>query len=154
MLLDIGFAERADGRLQLQLREQGIEARAGEVAPGDVDLVLRVEDVDVDPHADLVTEPVRFERAETRHQRRFERPDLGQAIDHAEVGLTRAVSAELRFSLSSVANSASRLGAGFADPRIDRTPLKDRDVHLQTDLAASSCRFHRRPDWPGPLFWP
>jgi hypothetical protein len=42
--------------------------------------------------------------------------------------------------LSSVA-TRRRAGRCFADPRIDRAPLKDRDIELQTDLARRGVDF-------------
>jgi hypothetical protein len=71
---EVAFGERADRRLQLELGQQGVETGLGQIAPGNVDLILGVEHVDVDAYANLVAEPVRLQRTETRNQRRFQRP--------------------------------------------------------------------------------
>src|SRR4051812_22297749 len=85
--LEILLAQRAGGRLQAQVIEDGVVARKREVALGGKKLLLRVEDIDVDPDADLIAELVRVERALRGHLRLLERRDLSDAVQGREVKL-------------------------------------------------------------------
>src|SRR6187402_850392 len=65
--LEVFFAQRSGGGLESQVVQDGVVAREREIAFGRVELLLRVQDIDVDADADLVAELVRVEGALRGH---------------------------------------------------------------------------------------
>src|SRR5688572_9622143 len=80
--LDVLVAQAAGGGLQAQVIGDGVVARDGKVALRGEELLLGVEHVDVDAHADFVAELVRVEGAARGHHGLLQRADLGDAVDH------------------------------------------------------------------------
>ena len=89
--LKIVRRQRAVGLSQFQVAQQHVVARLREVALGLIELALRIQHVDVDAHAHLVTQPVRIERALARRLRRFQRLDLARARHQPQVGRARCL---------------------------------------------------------------
>src|SRR5262249_24971485 len=88
-ILDVGVGQCSLGRLQPQPVQNGVVARTGQVAQRAEHLLLRVQHVDVDAHADLVAQLVRVERAAAGDERRLERLHLRHSIGYAQERLAR-----------------------------------------------------------------
>src|SRR5216117_876309 len=86
-LFDVGFAQSTRSRLQPQAVQDRVIARPRKIAQGTENLLLGVQDVDVDTHADLVAELVRIERAAAGNERRLQSLYLRHPVGHAKIGL-------------------------------------------------------------------
>src|SRR5439155_22510383 len=73
---EVFIAERSRGGLELQVIDDRVVARDGEIAPRLEELLLGVQYVDVDAHAQLVAELVRVERALLRDARLIDFSEL------------------------------------------------------------------------------
>ena len=96
-LLDVGFGQRADRLLELELVDQKVVVGLREVESRLEDLLLLVEHVEVRAHADLQAELVRVVRHLRRGERLLECLDLRDAAGHArERGLREQLRAAPR----------------------------------------------------------
>src|SRR6185503_7761340 len=129
---EVLVAQAAGAGLEAQLVGDGAIARVGEVAAGGIELLLRVQDVDVDAHADLVAELVRVERALRRHQRLLQRCNYRDAVDDEEIVLPRGDRGGAPGVLQ-VFLRLERQRRGLALARVDRAALVERHRELQPD---------------------
>ena len=127
------LAQGADSGLQPELRHQRIENCLGQIAAGDVHLVVGIQHVDVDAHADFEAQPVGFQRRLRRDQRRLERAYLRQPVGGAEVLLT-CLQGGVAPGLFEGRFGRRTIGARFALAGNYRAALENRQVELDADI--------------------
>ena len=114
--------------------EQHVVARPRQVAPGLVQLALRVEHVDVDADADPVAELGRLERELARRLGGLERLHLRRARLQRVVGLRVVCDHRAARRLEVVARALLE-DERLADPVLDRAAAVERHVDLEADAA-------------------
>src|SRR3989338_10232508 len=82
------LAQQTHRRLQAQLAQQVTVFSLIQIATCRVELLLRVQPIEVGAYPDFLAQFAGFQGALTGSQRLLQRPDLGDAADNAKIGLT------------------------------------------------------------------